>query len=75
MKENLILKAYRGESKEQDIINIDISSHTYGYEMYRISLMLLDKIIQMDESVDNTHEGIKQFFDKLGDDYIKFYQK
>lgn len=72
-KEDLILTAYRGDKKTQTI-NIDLKAHTYGNELYRISLMLLDKIIDM--ANDNpTEEDIKNFFVQMSDDYIEFYRR
>ena len=71
-EKDLILTAYRGDKKTQTI-NINLKAHTYGNELYRISLMLLDKIIDM--ANDNpTEEDIKKFFVQMSDDYIEFYR-
>ncbi|MCI7633958.1 MAG: hypothetical protein MSS80_08045 [Mollicutes bacterium] len=72
-EKDLILTAYRGDKKTQTI-NINLKAHTYGNELYRISLMLLDKIIDM--ANDNpTEEDIKKFFVQMSDDYIEFYRR
>lgn len=72
-EKDLILTAYRGDKKTQTI-NINLKTHTYGNELYRISLMLLDKIIDM--ANDNpTEEDIKKFFVQMSDDYIEFYRR
>ena len=72
-EKDLILTAYRGDKKTQTI-NINLKAHTYGNELYRISLMLLDKIIDM--ANDNpTEEDIKKFFVQMSDDYIEFSRR
>lgn len=72
-EKDLILTAYRGDKKTQTI-NINLKAHTYGNELYRISLMLLDKIIDM--ANDNpTEEDIKKFFVQMSDDYIELYRR
>lgn len=72
-EEDLILTAYRGD-KKTGTINVDLKAHVYGYELYRISLMLLDKIIKMGSEKELSDEGKKDFFRKLGEDYLSFYQ-
>lgn len=71
---NLIMKAYR-EDENPSTIKIDLKSGTYGYEMYRISLMLLDKIIKLNKDFEITEENINMFFKQLGNNYWNYYQQ
>ena len=71
-EKDLILTAYRGDKKTKTI-NIDLKAHTYGYELYRISLMLLDKIIKMNGNKELTSKKVEDFFTQMGKDYLKFY--
>lgn len=71
---DLILTAYRVNDKK-GTINIDLKAHTFGYELYRISLMLLDKIINFASKEEVDNESIKAFFKQMGEDYINFYKK
>lgn len=76
-EEDLILTAYRGERKT-GTINIAIKSHTFGNELYRVSLMLLDKIMKLarkDSEEELSEEDIKKFFNQMSEDYIEFYRK
>lgn len=75
MKEdNLIIKAYRNEDNP-DTIDIDVKSNVYGYELYRISLSLLDKFMKLNPNKEVTsEEEIKDFFNGLAENYIKYYQ-
>ena len=43
--------------------------------MYRISLMLLDKIMQLNEDFEMTKENVNTFFENLGNNYWDFYKK
>lgn len=75
MEENLILKAYR-DDKNPDTINIDLKSHTYGYEIYRIIMMLLDKILTLNPQKPIIEDDeIMDFINGLGKNYIQFYKK
>lgn len=74
MKENLILKAYR-DKERQSTINIDLKAHTYGFEIYRICLMLLDKLIHLNQEIDISNDIIDNFFDRMKEDYKKYYIK
>lgn len=75
MKEdNLIIKAYRNEDNP-DTIEIDVKGNVYGYELYRISLSLLDKFMRLNPNKEVTsEEEIKDFFNGLAENYIKYYQ-
>lgn len=75
-KEDMILKAYR-ENDGKGTIKIDIKSHTFGFELYRISLMLLDKIISWEykDKKEKTKEDIDFAFEKIKNDYYNFYER
>lgn len=74
MEEDLILKAYRNKDNPTTI-DIDIKANVYGYELYRISLTLLDKIIKLspDKSADN-EEDVQKFFDRLKMNYVNYFK-
>lgn len=74
MEENLILKAYRDKDRESTI-NIDLKAHTYGFEIYRICLMLLDKIIHLNQEIEINDDIIDNFFDKMKEEYKQYYIK
>lgn len=73
-EENLILKAYRNKEKE-GTIDIDIKGHTYGFELYRISLMLINQLLRLDKDFEFTEKNIQNFFNDMGADYNNFYLK
>lgn len=72
--EDLILKAYRDEERKSTI-NVDIKSHVYGFEIYRIALMLLDKLMHLSQDVEYSEENINTFFEEMKKDYKKYYLK
>lgn len=75
MKEdNLIMKAYR-DGENQNTIKIDLNPKIHGFEMYRISMVLLDKIIQSNTDIKKTRNNVENFFKKLAEDYCNFYEK
>ncbi len=74
MEENLILKAYRDKDRKSTI-NIDLKAHTYGFEIYRICLMLLDKIIHLNQEIEINDDIIDNFFDKMKEEYKQYYIK
>lgn len=73
MEDNLILKAYRND-ENPNTIEIDLKAHTYGYELYRISLTLIDKIIKLSHNGNATKEDKEKFLSQLKDDYFNFFQ-
>lgn len=75
MKEdNLIMKAYR-DGENQNTIKIDLNPKIHGFEMYRISMVLLDKIIQSNTDIKKARNNVEKFFKKLAEDYCNFYEK
>lgn len=72
--EDLILKAYR-DKERKSTINVDIKSHVYGFEIYRIALMLLDKLMHLSQDVEYNEENINTFFEEMKKDYKKYYLK
>lgn len=72
--EDLILKAYR-DKERKSTINVEIKSHVYGFEIYRIALMLLDKLMHLSQDVEYNEENINTFFEEMKKDYKKYYLK
>lgn len=75
MEEDLILKAYRNK-KNPTTIDIDIKANVYGYELYRISLSLLDKVMKLDTNKPIEDEkDIEDFFESLKNNYVKYFKQ
>lgn len=72
-KKRLILQAYTNENDEQTI-NIDIKKGTKGEELYRIVLMLVNKMISMKEEATGNND-IHNFFSEMETFYKKSYNK
>jgi hypothetical protein len=73
-EKDLILSAYR-DKKNPLTINMTLKSHTFGYELYRIILMLADKIIKLCSDDKATDNNVDDFFDELKKNYKEFYNK
>lgn len=74
-EEDLILKAYRGD-KISNTINVNLKANIFGYEIYRIILILIDKILNFSfENNDLKEDKIKDFFIQMEEDYVKLYKK
>lgn len=71
-KDFLILEAYR-DKENSSTLKININAHTFMFELYRISLMLIDKIIKTSTNSKKPLE-IDDFFETIKNDYINFYK-
>ena len=67
--ENTFMTVSRGENSQ---INIYIKKNTYGYEIYKTMIMLLDKLIFLNYQGEPTKEDIDNFFTKIRNDYDMF---
>ena len=67
--ENTFITVSRGENSQ---INIYIKKNTYGYEIYKTMIMLLDKLIFLNYQGEPTEEDINNFFTKIRNDYDMF---
>lgn len=67
--ENTFMTVSRGENSQ---INIYIKKNTYGYEIYKTMIMLLDKLIFLNYQGEPTEEDINKFFTKIRNDYDMF---
>lgn len=75
-EDNTILRAYRsGKENPEDSISIDIQKHTFGFELYRIVLMLVNQMLKMNTETEINEENVNKFFDDLKEDYTNFYMK
>ena len=73
--ENTFMTVSRGENSQ---INIYIKKNTYGYEIYKTMIMLLDKLIFLNYQGEPTEEDINKFFAKIRKDYdifVEFHKK
>jgi hypothetical protein len=70
-KDFLILEAYRDKDNSSKL-KININAHTFMFELYRISLMLIDKIIKMSKGTKKELDATI-FFETMKNDYISFY--
>lgn len=67
--ENTFMTVSRGENSQ---INIYIKKNTYGYEIYKTMIMLLDKLIFLNYQGEPAEEDIDKFFTKIRNDYNMF---
>lgn len=75
-EDNTILRAYRsGKNNPEDSISIDIQKNTFGFELYRIVLMLVNQMLKMNTETEINEENVNKFFDDLKEDYTNFYMK
>lgn len=74
MKKDLVLEVTRSP-KDNTSLDINIKANTFGFELYRICLVLLDKMIKMDKTFKNEEEEIDIFFRNLKENYKKIYKK
>ncbi len=72
-EDNLVLKIYR--NKEDDSrLDMTISKDTTGLELYRISLTLLNKILEMSKSQGDNIDTAS-FLDSFTKDFNKILKK
>ncbi len=67
--ENTFMTVSRSENSQ---INIYIKKNTYGYEIYKTMIMLLDKLIFLNYQGEPAKEDIDKFFTKIRNDYNMF---
>lgn len=69
----LVLQAYTNKDNEQTM-NVDIKKGTKGEELYRIVLMLVNKMISMREEATGDKD-VHNFFSEMETFYKKSYNK
>lgn len=70
---NLVLKVFRNK-EDNKVLDMSISKNVTGLELYRISLTLLNKIIEISKTQNNNIEA-NLFLDDFVKDFKKFYKK
>ncbi len=73
-KKDLILEVSRNP-KDNTSLDISIKANTFGFELYRVCLVLLDKMIEMGKASGDKEAEIDIFFEKLKENYKNFYKK
>ena len=71
---NLVLKVYRNE-KDKDRLDIGIAENVTGFELYRISLTLLNKIFEMSKIQSNNSIDTDLFLDNFSENFKKILKK
>lgn len=71
---NLVLKVFRNK-EDNKILDIGISKNVTGFELYRISLTLLNKIFEMSKTQNNEDIDIDLFLDDFVKDFNKILKK
>ena len=74
MEDNLVLKVYRNED-DSSRLDIGIAKEVNGFELYRIALTLLNKILEMSESQAQEKTDVDLFLDTLAEDLEKVVKK
>lgn len=73
MEDNLILKVYRNK-EDSNQLNLGIEKGANGFELYRIALTLLNKVIEMSKS-QNDNVNTDLFLDNFIKDFKKIVKK
>lgn len=68
---NTFIVVSRGENSQ---INILVKKDTYGYEIYKTMIMLLDKLISLNYQGEPSQDDIDNFFKKIRNDYNMFVE-
>ena len=74
MEDNLVLKVYRNED-DSSRLDIGIAKEVNGFELYRIALTLLNKILEMSVSQAEEKIDANLFLDTLAEDLEKVVKK
>lgn len=73
MEDNLVLKVYR-DKEDSNQLNLGIEKGVNGFELYRIALTLLNKVIEMSKS-QNDNVNTDLFLDNFIKDFKKIVKK
>lgn len=73
MEDNLVLKVYRNK-EDSNQLNLGIEKGANGFELYRIALTLLNKVIEMSKS-QNDNVNTDLFLDNFIKDFKKIVKK
>ena len=73
MEDNLVLKVYRNK-EDSNQLDIGIAKEVNGLELYRITLTLLNKVIELSKS-QNDNISTDLFLDDFVKDFKKIIKK